>query len=129
MVGIPASLYLFHTCQVCCYLDIIATTWLGDAFSAVVLPAVWYDLASRLGRGRSRWDERLNYSYSVWHNCTLIALLWLGDPAALPGICASFRGILRRLLSLLRRRRRGFIRGVIWGIGAFISVGITLGFL
>src|SRR5271155_221393 len=45
----------------------------------------------------------------------LIAVLWLGGPATLPGTCASFRGILRRLLRLLRRRRWGFIGGRHWG--------------
>jgi hypothetical protein len=53
-----------------------------------------------------------------------IALLWFGGPATLPGTCASFRGILLRLLRLLHLLRGhlgGFIRGVIGGIGAFIS--------
>jgi len=35
MTGIPASLYLFDTC----HLGIIATSWIGDAFPAVLLPA------------------------------------------------------------------------------------------
>jgi len=33
MVGIPASLYFFHTYQLCSYLEIIATSWLGRVFS------------------------------------------------------------------------------------------------
>jgi len=94
MIGMPASLYLFERRHCCCYLGVIATSWLGDAFPAVLTPAEWYnlinryrwallphsaavvpavccDLASRLGC----WDEStIPDTFSHWKNSRCLQL-------------------------------------------------------